>query len=241
MQSGTYVALSGQLALQRRLETIAYNVANTNTVGFRSEQVKFETILSRVPIDPIAFSSTGAPTVSQHPGALIQTGNPLDVAIEGEGWLAILTPAGQVLTRDGRMRMTEAGELQTLSGFPVLDVGGVPIQLDPNGGPIIIARDGTITQNNLQVGALGLFRIPDNAILTRYDNSGFLLDRRPEPIINFVQDGVVQGYVEKANVNAVEELSQLILVSRSFDAVTAALNETDLSLREAIRTINGSS
>lgn len=241
MQSGTYIALSGQLALQRRLETIASNVANAGTPGFRAEQVKFEALVSRIAIEPVAFSSTGTITISRRAGELVQTGNPLDVAVEGEGWFAVLTPAGQVFTRDGRMRISEAGELQTLRGFPVLDIGGAPIQLDPNGGPLTIARDGTITQNNLQVGALGLFRIPDNAILTRYDNSGFLLDRPAEPIINFVNDGIVQGYVEKANVNAVEELSHLILVSRSFDAVTAVLNEADLSIREAVRSISGAS
>lgn len=93
MQSGTYIALSGQLALQRRLETIASNVANVGTPGFRAEQVKFEALISRIAIEPVAFSSTGTITISRRPGELVQTGNPLDVAVEGEGWFTLISAA----------------------------------------------------------------------------------------------------------------------------------------------------
>ena len=72
MQSGLYVALSGQIALQRRLETIADNVANASTVGFRAEEVKFESVLSQVPLEPVAFVSPGATYISRTPGELIR-------------------------------------------------------------------------------------------------------------------------------------------------------------------------
>ena len=67
-------------------------------------------------------------------GPLIKTGNPLDIAVQGEGWIAIQTPGGTVYTRDGRMRMQSNGAVQTLDGYAVLDAGGAPIQLDPTGG-----------------------------------------------------------------------------------------------------------
>jgi len=241
MQSGLYVALSGQIALQRRLETIADNVANAATAGFRAEQVKFESVLSQVPLEPVAFASTGTSYISRRQGELIRSDNPLDVAVEGDAWLAIQTPAGQVYTRDGRMRMTEAGELQTLTGHPLLDVGGAPILLDPDAGPPLIARDGTITQNDRQIGALGLFRIDERAILTRYDSSGVLPDRPAEPILDFVRTGVTQGYVERANVNPVLEMTRLIVVSRAFDSVTKAISDSDSSLQEAVRTLGATS
>jgi len=237
MQSSLYVALSGQLALHRRLETIARNVANASSAGFRAEQVKFESLVSRVPLQPVAFASTGKSYLSRAPGELIRTDAPLDVAIEGDGWLAIQTPSGIVYTRDGRMRMTEAGDLQTITGYPVLDVGGAPILLDPNAGPPQIARDGTITQNNQQIGALGLFRIDPEAELIRAEGSGVIPDRPAEPILDFVRDGVIQGYIERANVNPVLEMTHLIMVSRAFDAVTNSLNEGESSLREAVRTL----
>jgi flagellar basal-body rod protein FlgF len=237
MQSSLYVALSGQLALHRRLETIARNVANASSAGFRAEQVKFESLVSQVPLQPVAFASTGKSYLSRAPGELIRTDAPLDVAIEGDGWLAIQTPSGIVYTRDGRMRMTEAGDLQTITGYPVLDVGGAPILLDPNAGPPQIARDGTITQNNQQIGALGLFRIDPEAELIRAEGSGVIPDRPAEPILDFVRDGVIQGYIERANVNPVLEMTHLIMVSRAFDAVTNSLNEGESSLREAVRTL----
>ncbi len=241
MQSGLYVALSGQIALQRRLETIANNVANASTAGFRAEQVRFESVLSQVPLDPIAFASTGKSYLSRHPGELTRTDNPLDVAVEGDAWLAIQTPAGQVYTRDGRMRMTEAGDLQTLNGYPVLDVGGAPILLNPDAGPPDIARDGTITQNGQQIGALGLFRMNEQAVLTRFENSGVVTDQPAEPILDFVEAGVVQGYIERSNVTPIAEMSRLIAVSRIFEAITSALNDSDSSLREAVRTLGTTS
>lgn len=240
MQSGLYVALSGQIALQRRLETIARNVANASSAGFRAEQVTFESFISQVPLQPVAFASTGKSYLSRIPGELIRTDAPLDVAIEGDGWLAIETPSGIVYTRDGRMRMTEAGELQTISGYPVLDVGGAPILLNPDAGTPRIAHDGTITQNNQQIGALGLFRIDAEAGLLRAEGAGVIPDRPAEPILDFVRDGVIQGYVERANVNPVLEMTHLIMVSRAFDAVTTSLNDADSSLREAVRTLGSS-
>ena len=119
----------------------------------------------------------------------------------------------------------------------MLDVGGAPILLDPEGGPPQIARDGTITQDNQQIGALGLFRIDPEAELIRAEGSGVIPDRPAEPILDFVRDGVIQGYIERANVNPVLEMTHLIMVSRAFDAVTSSLNETESSLREAVRTL----
>jgi flagellar basal-body rod protein FlgF len=237
MQSSLYVSLSAQLSLQRRLDTIASNVSNTSTAGFRAEEVKFETLLSRTPADPIAFASTGDTYLSRRSGELVKTDNLLDIAVQGDAWLAISTPAGQVYTRDGRMQMTATGELQTLNGHPVLDVGGAPIQLDPAAGPMHVARDGMITQNNRQVGAIGLFTINENAKLTRHENSGVIPDQPATPALDFSKVGIVQGFVERSNVNPVMEMTRLIGVSRAFDAITAAISESETSLRDAVKTL----
>lgn len=237
MQSSLYVALSAQVSLQKRLETIAHNVANASTSGFRAEEVKFETLLSNAAPDPISFASTGQTFLSRRSGEFVRTDNLFDVAVEGNAWMAIQTPAGRVYTRDGRLKMTETGELRTLNGHPVLDAGGAALLIEPNSGPPRIARDGTIVQAGRQIGAIGLFTIDENATLRRFENSGVIPDRPAAPAIDFTKIGMQQGYVERANVNPVMEMSKLIMVTRAFDAVTASIAASENSMQEAIRTL----
>jgi flagellar basal-body rod protein FlgF len=241
MQSNFYVGLSAQISLQRRLETIANNVANASTAGFRAEEVKFESVLSRLNPDPVSYASAGKPYLSRKSGEIVRTDNLFDVAVQGDAWLGIQTPSGTVYTRDGRMRMTETGELMTLSNQPVLDAGGSGLRLEPNGGPPRIGRDGTITQNGRQIGALGLFKIDPQAELRRVEGSGVVPDRPATPVVDFATAGVHQGYIERANVNPVLEMTKLIMVQHAFEAVTASLKDSDSSLQEAIRTLGATS
>jgi flagellar basal-body rod protein FlgF len=241
MQSNFSVALSAQMSLQKRLETIANNVANASTAGFRAEEVKFETLLSYASSTPVAFASAGQSYLSRASGELVRTDNLFDVAVQGEAWLGIQTPAGPVYTRDGRLQMTPTGELQTLNGYSLLDAGNSPILLDPNAGPPRIARDGAITQNNRTIGAIGLFKIDDKATLKRFDNSGVIPDRPPTPAVDFSKVGMQQGFMERSNVNPVMEMSKLIVVSRTFDAVSSSLKDSESSLQEAIRTLGATS
>jgi flagellar basal-body rod protein FlgF len=233
-----YVGLSGQVALQRRLDALAQNVANLGTAGYRAEEIKFDTVLSKaLGHAPVAYSSAGDTFISREAGPLNPTGNPLDVAVEGDAWMAMQTPAGTVYSRDGRMKILETGELVTLNDHPVLDVGGAPILLDPVGGPPQFARDGMITQDGVEVGAVGLFVIDDRAGLARYEGAGVIPDRPAEPVLDFTATGVVQGFVEGANVNPVLEMTKLIMVSRSFESVASAVEQTDSAQREAIRAL----
>jgi flagellar basal-body rod protein FlgF len=237
MQGNLYVGVSAQVALQRRLETIAHNVANASTAGFRAEEVRFETLLSLAGNDPVAYAATGPTYLSRRSGELVRTDNPFDVAVEGDAWLAIQTPAGPVYTRDGRMRMTATGELQTVNGYPILDAGGATLLLDPNAGPPRIARDGTVFQGNRQVGAIGLFSIDSSANLTRFGNSGVIPNRPATPVLDFTRSGMQQGFIENANVNAVMEMTRLISVTRAFEMVAASLAASETTLQEAIRSL----
>lgn len=89
MQAGPYVSLSAQLTLEKRLNSLALNVANMNTIGYRAAGVSFRTYVSRSSDEPVAYATSGRDYVTRTEGALIETGNPLDVAVQGEGWLAI--------------------------------------------------------------------------------------------------------------------------------------------------------
>ncbi|MEM9028676.1 MAG: flagellar basal-body rod protein FlgF [Pseudomonadota bacterium] len=239
MESGLYVALSAQLALQQRLDTVANNVANSATPGYRAEHVDFDTVLSEKGSESVAFVSDGTSTFSPQPGAAKRTGNPLDAAIHGQGFFAIQTPGGTVYTRDGRMQISATGELQSTTGHPILDVGGAPIRVNANLGPIEITRGGKITQNGNAVASLGLFSLPKEAELTRYGTSGFTSTVPGEPVVDFTSNGVVQGYVEGSNVNPVSEMTRLIAISRTFEAISASIDQRDGTFREAIRVLSG--
>ena len=234
MQTTLPVALSAQLATEKRLDTIANNLANTRTVGFRSEEVKFESFLSRSAPETVAFASGGDRYLSTRAGEMTQTGNSLDMAVNGEAFFAIQTPKGTVYTRDGRMQMRDTGELMTVNNEPVLDVGGAPLLVDPAGGPISIARDGMITQNGVQVGAVGLFKMPVGANLQRAGTSGVVPDQAAQPIVDFEDTAVMQGYVEGSNVNPILEMTRLIEVQRAFEQAANMIQTSENSLNTAV-------
>jgi flagellar basal-body rod protein FlgF len=237
MQNGLYVSLSAQVSLERRLETLANNVANMNTVGFRGEGIHFSTELAKAGDSPISYVAPGVSYISRDVGSATKTDNPFDVAIQGDGWMAIKTQSGTAYTRDGRMRMAESGALETLIGNPVLDAGAAPIVLNAAGSPPTIGGDGMITQDGRQVGAIGLFSIDNQANLVRTENSGVIPDKPATPILDFTQNGVVQGYVEGANVNPIEEMTKLISLTRNFDGVNQEVNQTESSMEDAIKTL----
>jgi len=166
-----------------------------------------------------------------------ETGNPLDVAVVGQGFVAFAGPNGTVYTRDGRLQIAPNGDLQTLTGFPVVDSGGAQITVDPNGGPLSIARNGAITQDGNEVGTLGLFNIPADANLDRYGNSGVIPDRPATAIVDFTRDGFRQSYVEGSGANPMLELTRLISASRAFEGTNSLVEGTESSLQNAIRTL----
>jgi flagellar basal-body rod protein FlgF len=237
MQSALYVSLSGQVALEKRLETIANNLANMKTAAFRADAVKFETAMSRAASQPVAFASPGDNFISRKPGSVTQTGNALDVAVVGNTWMAFTGSSGTVYTRDGRMQIGSNGELQTVAGYPVLDAGGTPVLVDPEGGPLTIARSGAITQGTNQVGQLGLFEIPAAAKLERYGNSGVIPDRAATAALDFVNTGFEQGFVESSNVDPLSELTQLMTASRAFQSVSSLIDSSEGTMQNAIRSL----
>lgn len=241
MQSNYYVTLSAQVALEQRLTTVANNLANMNTVGYRAGAISFETYISKKGDTPVAYASTGTPHIMRNSGSMVHTGNPLDIAVQGDAWLAVQTPGGTVYTRDGRMRMQSDGSLQTLDGYPVLDAGNSAMLLDANGGTPTISQDGMITQSGRQVGAVGLFALDPKAKLTRHDNSGVMSDMAGIPVLDFNSSGVAQGFVENSNINPVLEMAKMMMISRDFENVSSAMASTEASHKDAIKTLGSNS
>jgi flagellar basal-body rod protein FlgF len=237
VQNGLYVALSAQVALERRLDTIADNVANASTVGFRATGVKFEDVVSGLDTESISFASSGDTYMSNIKGPLRETGNPFDFAIQGDAWFGIETPVGSVMTRDGRFTMTDTGELVTIEGYAVLDAGGAPIQLDARNGAPEAGADGTLRQGGQLVAALGLYDFDPGPNFVRFGNSGIVPQGEPEPVVDRIEVGVAQGFLEESNVNPVLEMSRLIMVQRAFENTAALIRDTESSYSEAIKTL----
>lgn len=242
MQSALYVTLSAQVALERRMNTVANNVANMNTAGFRADEVTFESLISTAGRAPVSFVSQGEDFISRQAGPVTETGNSLDVAVRGESWFSIQMPEGVRYTRDGRMTITEAGDIMTVTGYPVLDAGGGPLVVDPLGGDIVVASDGTVSQGGNMIGAIGLFMIAPGAQILRAGDSAIEAPAQSvQPVQDFVNNGVLQGYVEGANVNPVVEMTRLIMAQRQFEQAASATSEMEGALGEAIRTLGPSS
>ena len=243
MQSALYVALSAQVALSNRLETVARNVANMNTAGYRADEVKFAEMISKAGQDQVSFATGGEMYISRQGGSLNKTDNPLDLAIEGEAWFAIRDANGNLsYTRDGRLKITEDGALQTLTGQQILGTGGQPIALDPEAGSPLISQSGDIIQGeNGVVGQIGLFLIPSEAKLTRKENSAVVSELPAVPVQVFDKNGVRQGYVEGANINPVREMTKMIMISRAFESATKMIDTSNESQEKAIRELGATS
>jgi flagellar basal-body rod protein FlgF len=238
MSTDLYVAASAQVAQSRRIDAIANNIANADTAGFRAAGVKFDSVMKRVGDEPVAFSGPGEVYITRDEGPVTYTGNSLDVAVDGDGWMALQAPSGAtVYTRDGRLQLTANGDLTSVAGYPVLDSGGGPITLDAQGGPVAIASNGMITQAGKQIAAIGVFTIPDDAHLTRYDNSAVVPDKPAEPVEDFTDSGIKQGYIEGSNVNPILEMTRLIEASRAFDQAATAIQQSDSISQEAIKAL----
>lgn len=237
MQSNIYVSLSGQIALLKRLETVAQNVANTASAGYRAERVSFAEILSPNTDKQVSYAGKGQSYISTESGPLEHTGNPLDIAVRGDAWLGISTPGGIAYSRDGRLRMTAEGNLETIGGYALVDVGGAPIQLNPDGGHPTISKEGAVSQGSTVVGTIGLFQIPNGAGLTRSRDGSVKPDQPARPQIDFSSAGVVQGFIERSNVDPVGEMTRLITIQRTFDSIANAVSDVENGLDEAIRSM----
>jgi flagellar basal-body rod protein FlgF len=239
METGIYVSLSSQLAAERRLATIADNVANVNTTGFREAQVRFGELLGRNTNARISFVEPAEGFLSATQGALNQTGNDLDFAISGEGWFLVDTPSGQAVTRDGRYTINPEGTLTTLDGYPVMDQGGSPIQISRAAGPVTSDASGILYQNNSIIGSIGVFDAPDPGETRRIGSLSILPEGSAIAAVDRSDFSVQQGFVEQSNVNAIKQITTMITVQRNFEETSSLMQQSEQSLSELVRLLGG--
>ncbi len=232
MDNTLYVGLSRQLTLQRALEVTANNLANLDTVGFKVEALTLNTDPLRpsnlTTGDPINYVIDNGVARNFGQGSIEQSSNPLDVAIEGDGFLTVQTPDGNRYTRDGRMALNAQNQLVDHAGNPVLSSSGSVITLDPQKTDLAIAKDGTISQNGLAVGKLGVSRFADLSVLKKQGSN--LFDAPGVTPTQATNVHLSQGAVEHSNVQPVAEMTNLIAITRAYDQVSQMVSQTqDLS------------
>lgn len=239
METGIYVSLSSQLAAERRLATIADNVANVNTTGFRETQVRFGELLGRNPNAQVSFVEPAQGYLSPTQGMLNQTGNDLDFAISGEGWFLVDTPMGPAVTRDGRFTMNAEGLLTTLDGYPVLDQGESPVQINRSSGPLNSDKSGILYQNGSIIGSIGIFQAPAPDETRRIGSLAILPEGEAVSAADQPGFGIQQGFVEQSNVNAIKQITTLIAVQRNFEQTNSLMQQSEQSLSELVRLLGG--
>lgn len=237
MENALLVGLSAQMALRRNMEIISNNLANASTSGFKREAPLFEELM--VPLDAedspmkeISFVRDWGVLRDMTSGPLLQTGAPLDVAVEGEGFLIVRTAEGERYTRDGHFKLDAQGRVVTSDGDPVMSDGG-EITIPPGENDIKIANDGTVSTAQGQAGKFRVVAFPPGAMKKEGKNL-YSADAAPLLAEN---TRVLQGMIERSNVEPVVEMTNMIEVLRAYQHSTETLNATDDMIRRATQRI----
>lgn len=247
MENAVLIGLSRQMALQREMDVVSNNIANINTNGFKADGAIFQEFLmpgarsGRFSGNDarLSFVQDRASWHDLSAGPVQQTGNPLDIAIDGNAYLAVQTPRGERYTRNGALQINAAGELVTSEGYRVLGDGG-PIVLQSLDRDISISADGTVAvregkdaKTSSQRGKLRLVGFDRPQQLIKDGASLFAAppDMQTQPVPTA---RIVQGALEKSNVRAVVEMTRMIEVTRTYTTIASILDKYGDLRRTAI-------
>jgi len=236
MDNAGYTTLTRQSGLLREMQSVANNIANLSTTGYRAEGVVFAEYV--VPTDgpggSLSMASAEVRKTDTQQGQLTQTGGTFDFAIEGPGFFQVETPQGMRLTRAGAFTPNEAGELANPDGYRLLDVGGAPIFVPPDAGSLHVAADGTLSAGGRPLTQIGLFQPADPISMTRDAGTLFATDAGIDP----VEDGtILQGFLEDSNVDAVSQVARMIEVQHAYELGQSFLEREDKRIRNVVRTL----
>jgi flagellar basal-body rod protein FlgF len=227
MDSGYYAACTALVARMDALNTIADNLANASTVGYRAEENNFGAVLESAGVGPESglnrainnYGIVSGTTFDFSQGELQKTGNPLDLAIEGQGFFVVQTANGPMYTRNGNFKVSATGQLITASGDAVMGDRGV-IQLPP--GPVSISPDGTISSNGAVTGRVNVVAFPPGTQLTRVGNTYYSAPANTAaPATNV---SLQQGELESSNVNPISGMVELVTAQREAEMAQRALS-----------------
>ena len=234
MDAAGYITLTRQSGLIHQMDSIANNIANQSTSGFRREGVVFSEYVQRTGDGPslsMGFGNTRVVDLSQ--AGIAQTNGPLDFGIQGPGFFLVQTPQGQQLTRAGAFVAGPDGTLMTADGYAVLDGGGSEMFIPPDARNISVAQDGTLSADGQPLSKIGLWEPVDPLALKHQSGTMF-----SAPALQPAENGVVmQGYLEDSNVDPVREISTMIAVQRAYELGQSFLDREDERTRGVIQTL----
>lgn len=242
MDTTLYVALSHQTAMRRSLDLIANNIANMNTTAFRREQVMFKDYvvgLDRLDNDDlkdVSFVQDYGVARDYRQGKMIPTGNPLDIAISGRGFLEVADPeTGNVnYTRNGSLKISDQGFLATNTGQNVRSVGGGTIDIPANVSIIDIAADGTVSTSEGIAGQIALVDFENEQLLEKIGDTLFRSEAEP---IGPADAKFVSGMIEGSNVQPLVEMTNMMKVMRSYQSVNKLTEKYQDMRVESLRSL----
>jgi flagellar basal-body rod protein FlgF len=233
-----YIAMNGAKHSFLQQAVTAHNLANANTVGYKSQNSAFRALpVFGDGMPTRAFTVDSTPTADLTSGTLYTTGRTMDVAVQGKGWIAVQDAKGaEAYTRNGSLQLTSDGLLVTSTGLPVIGDGG-PITV-PDGSEVSIGKDGTVTliSNNQYNATSNVGRIklvgPDNSSMVRGDD-GLFRTTQNQPVEADASVSLVSGALESSNVNSVSALVSIIEQSRYFDMQVKLMQKADENANRA--------
>jgi flagellar basal-body rod protein FlgG len=236
MLEGLYSAAAGMAAQQQRMDTLANDVANVNTTGYKHTRVAFRDLLYTQDRSGVVSSGAGAAATPVGrgfaQGALRETAGKLDVAIEGDGFLQVRRADGTTaLTRDGSLRLDPNGRLTTQRGEllqPAITVPAGTAEAD-----VRIAQDGTVSAGDRQLGRIQLVTVRAPHALQSAGDSLFVPNAASGPAQALPTGRVVQGALESSNVDMADAMTQMMESQRSFQMASKAVQMQDQILQIA--------
>lgn len=258
MNRSLFTAATGMIAQQTNIDTIANNLANVNTTGFKKSRVNFQDLLYET-LRPAGTETVAGTTIPEgiqighgvrpssvakifSGGNLIQTGNPLDLVIEGDGFFQVDLPDGTTAyTRDGAFKINQNGMIMTVDGYPLTPTTNIPTEYEQ----ISIGSDGTVSARvpgstaPQNLGTLTLVRFPNAAGLDARLGRNLLLETQASGPPTEGQPGldgiglIEQGFLENSNVQVVEEIIHLIIAQRAYEASSKVIQTSDEMLQQA--------
>lgn len=240
METPIYIALSRQMTLRQQMDVVANNIANASTPGFKAEMMLMTEV--ELPAErgtELSYVQDFATARDFTAGPLRATGNDLDLAIQGNGFFAVQTPDGVRYTRVGRFQLDANGTLVTSQGYPVL-AGGGPVTINPDDGPVHVAEDGSIStdraiggQQQQVAGKLDLVDFADRDTLKPAPDNLFVAEGQPIAATG----KIAQGMLEDSNVRPILEMTNLIQVTRNYQAMQRFMDSEHERQRRAISSI----
>lgn len=238
MENIGYIALSGQMALNAQMNTVANNIANANTVGYQSQHMVFEQYLSEEdPDNPITMVNDYGQYRNILAGPIQITGNSMDFSLNGNGYFAIRDFDGvERYTRNGNFQLNHDRIIVDSSGRPVMDTGGKEITIPNDVAVINVDSQGQISRpDGSVIGQLKIVTVENPNSMRNFGNN---LLEATDGVLEDQETQVVQGTLEQSNVNPILEMTEMITVLRKYQSVARLLQTDHDRQRNSISTLS---